>query len=148
MSPEMPSYVARNFIMPQQYPSIPITICRACFVSSKIIERKLSEIYYSLSRLFCCYSRIKDRGYTFTPLKEGGLLHFHSSCFVSWWLNERDILTHTLYLIKMNIVSLCTSHNIWATLLRISHFRISGFRRDDFRATWPVTRDTHITRGF
>ena len=54
MSPEMPSYVGRNFIMPQQYPSIPITICRACFVSSKIIERKLSEIYYSFSSLFCC----------------------------------------------------------------------------------------------
>ena len=37
-SPEMLSYLARNFIMPQQYPSIPITICRACFVSSKKIE--------------------------------------------------------------------------------------------------------------
>ena len=51
MSPEMPSYVARNFIMPQQYPSITITICRACFSSSKIIERDILLI-----RRACLYS--------------------------------------------------------------------------------------------
>ena len=79
--PEMPSYVARNFIMSQQYPSIPITICGACFVSSKIIER------YILLLQRACF--VVNPGlkievyYTFTPLKERGLLHIHSSCFVS-----------------------------------------------------------------
>ena len=142
ISPEMPSYVARNFIMPQQYPSIPITICRACFVSSKIIER---DILLLQRACFVVNPGLKiEVYYTFTPLKERGLLHIRSSCFVSWRLKERDILTHTIYFIKMNLVSLCTSpDNIWATLLRIS-----GFRQDDFRATWPVTRDTDITRSF
>ena len=46
------SYVAWNaklcgskFYTAKQYPSIPITICRACFFWSKIIERVISLIY-------------------------------------------------------------------------------------------------------
>ena len=51
MSPEMPSYVARNFIMPHFImPSIPIIICRACFSSSKIIERDILLLRRACSR--------------------------------------------------------------------------------------------------
>ena len=59
MSPEIISQVARNaelcgskFYHAQQYPSIPITICRACFAWSKIIERH--NYITHLSHLFCC----------------------------------------------------------------------------------------------
>ena len=52
MSPKMFSQFARNaellgskFIMLRQNPSIPITICCACFVSSKIIERDILLIH-------------------------------------------------------------------------------------------------------
>ena len=83
-SPEMLSYLARNFIMPQQYPSIRTTICRDYFVSSKIIERDTSliyracfvvdpglkiEIYYTFIPLALSHHRLKNEVcYTFIPL--------------------------------------------------------------------------------
>ena len=218
MSPKVFSQVARNaelfgskFIMLWQNRSILITICRACFVSSKIIERDILLIHRAcfvgnpglkieiftplvssyggpqLSRqnqkphgktkkprgkikiphdktknlttkpntsqqkpntprqkqiptarpkLFCfccevfgfavrflflpwgfrfcrevfCFCRevfgfaVTIVGHHITAYKERGMFHIHCACFVSWWLKERDILTHAFYLTKINFV--------------------------------------------
>ena len=221
MSPKIFSQVARNaelfgskFIMLWQNRSIRITIFRACFVSSKIIERDILLIHRAcfvgnpglkieiftplvssyggpqLSRqnqkprgkikiphdktknlttkpntsqqkpntprqkqiptarpklfCFCCevfgfavrflvlpwgilflpwgFWFCRDScGHHITAYKERGMFHIHCACFVSWWLKERDILTHAFYLTKINFVFLCPSPDkIRATLLCIS----------------------------
>ena len=68
----------------QLHPSSPITICRACFFWSKIIER---DIYYTFIPLVSSHHRERERG----------LLHIHAACFVSWCFKERYINTHFLF---------------------------------------------------
>ena len=60
-------------------------------------------------------------GHHIIAYKERGMFHIHCACFVSWWLKERDILTHAFYLTKINFVFLCPSPDkIRATWLCIS----------------------------
>ena len=67
------SFVARNsklcgskFYSAQQYPSIPIAICRACFFWSKIIQRDILIIYLAC---FVVNQGLKSEiYYTFIPL--------------------------------------------------------------------------------
>ena len=47
-----PDLGGSKFYHAQQYPSIPITICCACFVSSKIIEWDILLIYRTCFLLF------------------------------------------------------------------------------------------------
>ena len=68
----------------QLHPSSPITICRACFFWSKIIER---DICYTFIPLVSSHHRERERG----------LLHIHAACFVSWCFKERYINTHFLF---------------------------------------------------
>ena len=109
----------------QLHPSIPIAICRACFFWSKIIEQDVyliyraclvvnqglkSEIYFTFIPLVSSHHRLKNEAcYRFIQLDS------------SHDVLKNDILTHTIYLTKINFVSLCTSPDkIRATWLRIS----------------------------
>ena len=66
------------------------------------------------------------------------MLHIHSTCFVSWWFKERDILTYTLYLTEINFVSLCTSPE----KIRVTWLGISG----DLQPVTLVSKDTTFRR--
>ena len=91
-SPEMLSYMARNFIKLNNILASLFHIYRTCFVSLKIKERVILLI--ALVSLFIkgLLSRaryITHNGWLYTAcfaplsLKERGMLHIHSACFVS-----------------------------------------------------------------
>ena len=97
----------------QQHPSIPITICHLFLLIEDYRTRYIthlsrlfryynqglkSEIYYTLIPLVSSHHRLKNEAwYRFIQLDS------------SHDVLKNDILTHTLYLTKINFVSLCTS---------------------------------------
>ena len=107
-----------------QYGRIPVTISRVGFSWSKILERDILLIYRT------CFVVNPGTGLTCfasSSLKERGMLQIHSAYFVSWWFNERDILTHPLYLTKISFVSLDTSRiPVGRLTLRVSGDITSG----------------------
>ena len=102
-----------------QYGRIPVTISRVGFLWSNILERDILLIYRT------CFVVNPGTGLTCfasSSLKERGMLQIHSAYFVSWWFNERDILTHPLYLTKISFVSLYT----WRISVGRLTLRVSG----------------------
>ena len=89
-------------------------IYRACFVSSKIKERTLiyraSFILHQGLKIEIHYTFIPSASFVSSLLKERGMLHIHSACFVSRWFKEGDIL-QKLYLTKIDLF-LCALHLI------------------------------------
>ena len=92
-SPERQSYICRyKFYPAQQHPqAFLLHIYRACFVSMKIREQDIVLTYHAC---FIVHQGLTARYnyYTLIPLfsshyrfKERGMLHIHSSCFVSRW---------------------------------------------------------------
>ena len=92
-SPERQSYICRyKFYPAQQHPqAFWLHIYCACFVSMKVREQDIVLIYHAC---FIVHQGLRARYnyYTLIPLvsshyrfKERGMIHIHSSCFVSWW---------------------------------------------------------------
>ena len=68
MSPEMLSYVARNFITLNNFLASLLHIYRACLVSSKIKERDMVLIYRACSVVHQGLKSEIYMNYTFIPL--------------------------------------------------------------------------------
>ena len=154
MSPEKLSYVAWNFITLNNILASLLHIYCASFVSSKIKEQDILLIYRAT---FVVHQGLTSGIITHdiplisshhSSLKRG-MLHIHSTCFVSWWFKEREII-HTLFIWQELTLFLFALHLINLGDMTQHFGRLnSGFRRhnfggDDFRATWPVTTATEL----